>query len=596
MIRAVDALRRSALFEALDDAVFDALVAKGEWVEVRGGERIITAGDPSDRMYILVTGRLMATNSRNETLGEIIPGEPIGEIGVLADEPRVANVWAVRDSILLRFDRDAMLAVISAEPASLLALTRTIIRRLRRSEQEKRRARALGQRALALIPLLPGLDLTAMAHALAAALAQHGSVKLLDTATIDATLGAGMHDTLFDDAEANERLVTWLAEQEQSHRYLVYLCPPETGAWARRCMRQADRLLLGVEGHAIPSVTPMVAELLGAGVQAPRDILMLSQQSTGGASDVMGWRTQTRAEGHHYASPDGRMVDAQRLARMLTRRGVGVVLGGGGARGFAHLGLFRALDELDIPVDVVGGSSMGAYFAGLKAMGHDTDAMRRIAREMFVAHNFLNDYIFPSVAIIRGRKFTKELQRCFGDVLIEHLPTRYFCVSSNLSRGRLEVHDNGLLYLWTATSMAVPGVAPPVIWNEDLLVDGALLNSLPTDVMEALDFGPIIASDVSTGGELTAPGIKGPDPEGLFNWKGDTRRPSLLNIMFRTATVGGQRGAKERAERADVYLRMPVGDVGMFDWKQFDEVSQRGYEYALEQLTPVRDQLVSGMI
>lgn len=114
--------------------------------------------------------------------------------------------------------------------------------------------------------------------------------------------------------------------------------------------------------------------------------------------------------------------------------------------------------------------------------------------------------------------------------------------------------------------------------------------------MEALDLGPIIASDVSTGGELTAPGIVGPDPEGLFNWRGDAKRPSLLNIMFRTATVGGQRGARERAGRADVYLRMPVSSVGMFDWKQFDEVNQRGYEYALEQLTPVRDQLVDGMI
>jgi len=114
--------------------------------------------------------------------------------------------------------------------------------------------------------------------------------------------------------------------------------------------------------------------------------------------------------------------------------------------------------------------------------------------------------------------------------------------------------------------------------------------------MEGLDLGPIIASDVSTGGELTAPGIKGPDPEGLFSWRGDAKRPSLLNIMFRTATVGGQRGASERASRADVYLRMPVSDVGMFDWKHFDDVNRRGYEFALDQLTPVRDQLVNGMI
>jgi len=595
VIKALDALRTSPLFESVSDAVFDALIARGSWMDVRGGERIISAGDPSDRMYVLVTGRLAATSPAGEMLGEIAPGEPIGEIGLLADEPRVTNVTALRDSILLRFDREAMLDVLRAEPEALLVLTRTIIRRLRRTQKEKRRARALGRRAIALIPLLPGLDLTAIAKALVDGLSPHGSVLLLDPETVDRALGAGAHETLFDDGDGHQRVVTWLAEQEQAYRYLIYLCPPKTGAWARRCMRQADRLLLGVDGTASASVTPMMAELLGAGVQAPRDIMMLSDPP-GREADVMGWRNQARADGHLYAAPDGRVPDARRIARLLTRRSIGVVLGGGGARGFAHLGLFRALEELDIPVDVVGGSSMGAYFAGLKAMGHDTDTMRQIAREMFVEHNFLNDFIFPSVAFIRGRKFVKELHRCFGDVQIEHLPTRYFCVSSNLSRGRLEVHDQGPLYLWTATSMAVPGVAPPVIWNEDLLVDGALLNSLPTDVMETLDLGPIIASDVSTGGELTAPGIKGPDPEGLFSWRGEAKRPSLLNIMFRTATVGGQRGARERAGRADVYLRMPVSDVGMFDWKQFDEVNQRGYEYALEQLTPVRDQLVNGMI
>ncbi|WP_052378553.1 patatin-like phospholipase family protein [Polycyclovorans algicola] len=590
-----DSLRTSALFESVSDSVFEALVARGTWVVVRGGDRFLSAGDPSDRMYILATGRLAATSKEGEMLGEIAPGEPIGEIGLLADELRLSNVTALRDSILICFDRDAMLEVLRAEPDALLVLTRTIIRRLRRTQKEKRRARALGRRAVALIPLVPGLDLRAIAHRLVEALSRHGSVLLIDPETVDRALGPGAHERVFEHSEEHQRIVTWLAEQEQAHRYLVYLCPPRTGAWARRCMRQADRLLLGVDAGEKASVTPMLTELLGAGVQAPRDILMLAD-APGGNADVMGWREQARADGHVYAAPDGRVPDAQRIARLLTRRSIGLVLGGGGARGFAHIGLFRALEELEIPIDVVGGSSMGAYFAGLKAMGHDTQTMRQIAREMFVEHNFLNDYIFPSVAFIRGRKFFNELHRCFGDVQIEHLPTRYFCVSSNLSRGRLEVHDRGPLYLWTATSMAVPGVAPPVVWNEDLLVDGALLNSLPTDVMEALDLGPIIASDVSTGGELTAPGIVGPDPEGLFNWRGDAKRPSLLNIMFRTATVGGQRGARERAGRADVYLRMPVSSVGMFDWKQFDEVNQRGYEYALEQLTPVRDQLVDGMI
>jgi NTE family protein len=595
-MKAVDALRSSPFFESLDAPLFQALVDQGQWVELRGGESLITAGEPSDSLHILVTGRLRVSTPAGDKLGEVGPGEPIGEIGLLVDEPRVANVIALRDSILIRFERPTVLETLRRYPDAMLILTQTIIRRLRRTRQEARRARALGQHAIALIPLVDGLDLSVTARALEQALSRHGSVRLLDPATVDAALGAGAHQTLFADAEQNPRVVQWLADQERSHRYLLYLCPPEAGAWARRCMRQADRLLLAVTSGETPAATAMVDELVASGIEAPRDVLMLQPQPGTQHGDVLGWRQQVQAQGHFYVPGNGDASAADYLARTLTRRAIGLVLGGGGARGFAHLGLFRALHELDIPVDLSGGSSMGAYFAALHALGHDFEAMREITHDTFVAHNLLNDYVFPSVALIRGRKFFRHLHTLFGDVAIEDLPRRYFCVSSNLSRGRLEVHDRGPLHLWVATSMAVPGVAPPVVWNEDLLVDGALLNSLPTDIMDAMDTGPILASDVSTGGELTAPGVMGPDPEGLFNWKGDARRPSLLNIMFRTATVGGQRDARARAARADVYLRMPVTDVGMFDWKRFDEVANRGYEYALEQLTPLRESLIRGAL
>jgi NTE family protein len=386
--------------------------------------------------------------------------------------------------------------------------------------------------------------------------------------------------------------MTWLAEQERAHRYMVYACPPQPGAWARRCMRQTDRILLVIRAEDLPVMTPMVDELLRSGTQAVVEVLVLRAPAAP-VADILGWRRLVRANSHRYLAPQD-AADVPCLARGLCGRGIGLVLGGGGARGFAHLGLMRALEELQIPVDLFGGSSMGAFFAALRACGRDVDSMIDIARQSFVEHNFLNDYLFPSVALVRGRKFVRRLHDIFGEQPIETLPRPFFCVSSNLTRGQVEVHDSGPLYLWTATSMAVPGVAPPVVWREELLVDGALLNSLPVDIMQSLQRGPVIASDVSTGGELRALGIEGPDPEGLFNWQGPGKRPSLFNIMFRTATVGGQQDAKARAKLADVYLRMPVGGVALFDWKRFDEVIEQGYEHALEQLAPLRDFLLGG--
>lgn len=587
-------LADSPLFADVDPAVVAALAAQAGIVGLRGGARLFSAGEEAKAVYVVVSGRLRALSDTGELLGEIGRGEPIGEMGLLTEEPHRATVVAVRDSILLRVASEALVQLFSAHPGALLKTVRVIVHRLRPTAQQKRRARTQAQRTVAVVPAVPGLDVRPLARALADRLALHGDTLLLDPATVDAALGAGAADAPFEDGERNERLMTWLSEQERRHRYLVYATPPDAGPWARRCMRQADRVLMTVPGDAMPMATVMVDELKQSGSLAGVDLLMLRSPDAA-PGDVLGWRTRINAVSHLYARPD-QPGDIESLARALTGRGIGVVLGGGGARGFAHLGLMRALDELGVPVDAVGGSSMGAFFAALRACGHDYDTMLSLARETFVDNNFLNDYLFPSVALVRGRKFIRRLHDIFGDQQIEHLRMPFFCVSSNLSRGRAEVHDRGPLYLWTATSMAVPGVAPPVVYREDLLVDGALLNSLPTDIMQKLDRGLVLASDVSTGGELRAPGIEGPDPEGLFNWQGDTKRPGLFSIMFRTATVTSEGARKARADRADVYLRMPVGGTALFDWKHFDTVSQRGYEYAMEQLTPLRDGLLAGEI
>jgi hypothetical protein len=120
------------------------------------------------------------------------------------------------------------------------------------------------------------------------------------------------------------------------------------------------------------------------------------------------------------------------------------VLGGGGARGFAHISLVRALEELDPPVDVAGGTSMGAFVSALVACGFDSVQMAGIARETFVRNKYLNDYSLPRVSLIRGRKFVTHLDELFGELRIEDLRRTYFCVSANLTTGAV-VHDRGKL-------------------------------------------------------------------------------------------------------------------------------------------------------
>jgi NTE family protein len=271
------------------------------------------------------------------------------------------------------------------------------------------------------------------------------------------------------------------------------------------------------------------------------------------------------------------------------------VLGGGGARGFAHIGLVRALRELQIPIDVVGGTSMGAFLSALVACGLDSVEMTRVARDTFVRANFLNDYAIPRYSLIRGRKFGVRLREIFGERRIEDLRRPFFCVSTNLTTGVPMVHDRGPLAAWVATSMAVPGVGPPVAYQGELLCDGGLIDNLPTDVMQGLERGMIIASNVSTEGDIRAPGqgLEDPDPEALMHWSDTLPPPRIVSILMRTATLTGAAAMARAAELCDVYIDMPCEGIGLFEFKRLDELVQRGYERALEALTPARDRLLS---
>jgi predicted acylesterase/phospholipase RssA len=131
--------------------------------------------------------------------------------------------------------------------------------------------------------------------------------------------------------------------------------------------------------------------------------------------------------------------------------------------------------------------------------------------------------------------------------------------------------------------MSVPGVAPPFVYRGDLLVDGGLTNNLPTDVMANIGRGPILASDVTPSRELRV-NDESEDalPYQLYRRKGDTQHFNMFKIMFQSATMTGEEVVARHRGFADVLLRVPVDDVGMFAWDQFDEVVFRGYHYASE--------------
>jgi NTE family protein len=287
---------------------------------------------------------------------------------------------------------------------------------------------------------------------------------------------------------------------------------------------------------------------------------------------------------HHHVTSK---ADVPRVARILTSRGVGLVLSGGGARGFAHIGIVKALREADIPIDLVGGTSMGAILGAGVSLCWSIDELTDRFRRAFVDGKPLRDYTLPFVSLVSGHKVTRLLQHAFGDVTIEDLPLDFFCVSSNLTTGHSEVHRRGELWRWLRASVAIPGVLPPVVHKGELLVDGGTMNNLPVDAMRDLGRGPVIGCDVGADRAFTTDTdeVDVPLPWQLMRWMREKKhRPNIFQILWRAGMVNSNAMTAAHREKTDLLLQPPLAQIDMLNWKGFDRAIAAGYEYAVRRL------------
>ena len=590
-------LAATGLFVGLDSAVLERFDQESNWVRLRGGETLVTQGEPADDMFVVVHGSLEVVvagrTGRTRLVDVLGPGASVGEMALLTDEPRSATVRAIRDSELVRISKADFLRLLDEHPQTAVELSRTLVRRLRQTTTAPRVTRFA--RTVALVPASRTGMPAEFAPRLAESLGSTGDTVLrLSSATVDAELGASASQTPFDDM-ANGRLFNWLNEREEHFRYVVYECDAALTPWTQRCLRQADIVLavaLGVDDPAPGDVERTLLRKAGAepGTTSPRyELVLLHAPDVMRPSGTARW-LHARAAGavtaHHHVRLH-RQADIARLARSIAGASLGLALSGGGARGFAQLGVMRALTEFGLDVDVVGGTSMGAIMAGLLAMGHDLETMIEMSRKGFVGYDVVRDLTAPVISLMRGTSTVKLLQAMFGDVQIEDLWIPYFCVSSNLTRAEVVVHDTGPLWLWTRASSSIPGIAPPVPYRGDLLVDGGVLNNLPADIVRERCRGSVVAVDVGATVELRTTLEHAPE---LSGWPHLARAlnpldrsapfPNILRILSRTATLGSVHDQGAMEDVSDLYLHPPTDLVDPLNWKAIDDVVEIGYRYA----------------
>ena len=583
-------LGRSELFGGLTVAARRGVAAAMTPVDAPAGTVLLRRGEVGDAIYVLVRGRLQVLGPDNQSIvAEIAPGQVVGELALLSRRPRNANVRAARDSALLRLDVHTFDRLVAEKPSTLLALSRTIVERLESSAEE----RTAPVRTLAVVAAGrgPSADLDAFTDGLVRSLKEFGTVAVVGPATVDDIAGEGACDASADDPR-NVRVARLLDQVEAANTFTIYRGDPAHSGWTERCLRQADRVLLVAPATSDPM--PSAREKSEA-TRAQRHLVLLHEADTVMPTGTERWLDpRPDISAHHHIRID-RSADVDRLARRIAGRAVGVVFGGGGPRGFAHLGVVRALEEAGVPVDMAGGASIGAMVAALCGldMSHDDRVARMEAG--LVGTKGLFRPTLPLVSLTSSKRINRMLRdpAYLGEVHMEDTWIPWYCVSTNLSRGHSVVHERGPAWLAIRSSIALPGVLPPVHSDGDLLVDGGVLNNLPVDAMRERIAGRIVAVDLEPTVDLRYDDAFDPTLSGwrvlggkLNPARRAPRLPNLVQIVLRAKQVGGdhaQRGVL--AENAvDLYLQPPIEAFGALNFKAGRGLVDAAYRFTADQL------------
>jgi NTE family protein len=558
--------RVAALTDSLPDTSLTRLFARevaaghATWFSLPGGAPLYEAGEDADNFYLLRAGRLGAFRRESgreaQFLGVIRPGDPAGEMALIAGSPHSATVVALRDSEVLSLERDAFFRAVQADPQVMTDLARLMILRNRQSSSGS----VMGEPSVfGFIGLTEAVSVRALA------------------AQITTRIGQLGYRATIVGSEALQAPTEWFSNVERDHDFVLYVAEATEGSWKSLVGRQGDRIFNVADGARPPlaGAAPAAAETLQA--QQLVDLILVQRSDCGAPSGSEAWlAAMNPARLFHMRLGNG--ADADRIARVITGQSVGLVLSGGAARAYAHIGAIRALHEDGVPIDFLGGVSMGAIIAAGLAMGWDDPEMEMRIRKAFVTTSPLDDVAFPIIAMTHGEKVRERLTEHFGDRCIADLWLPFFCVSANLTTGAYHLHRSGLVREALRASISLPGVLPPVTLDNNVLVDGAVVKNFPADIMRSIQLGPIVGIDVGRGRSIEADDVA--RPPSVLRWflSGEWRRgPPIVSVLMRSATVRAGAELLLAHQAADVLVQPDVDAIEIRDWKAFDPAVEAGY-------------------
>ena len=555
------------LLRDLSPTLREEITREVEWFSLPGGTTLFTAGDAVDGLYVVVNGALgvyVASPGGGARLaGEVLAGETAGEMEVLSGTRRSATLISLRDTEVARLSLRTFERLIAAHPESLRRIANIVVRRLELLQQAGVQPHAR-PKTFAIVPNAQDVDAVRFGAGLAEQLRRLGRAELVFS------------------EQCSDRTSHWFHRLENANEYVLYVSDPRPSNWSKLCLRQADSLLLLARGEQQPRAWDALRAIGDEPKTVAASEIVLLHDGSHDSTWSRGWLDVQPFRRHHHVRG---ARDIARVARLLSGHALGVVLSGGGARGFAHLGAMRALEVAELPIDAIGATSIGAIVGAGWAAGWSYEEIVERFRRSFAHSNPLGDYTLPLVSLVAGRRVGRLLRAEFGETYIEDLHLPYFCVSANLTNGQAAIHRRGSLWLWLRASAAIPGVLPPVFTQHQVYVDGATINNLPVDVMrETLD-GTIVAVDAGADRMLET-SVEMTEVPALWRMASLLRRRrssiNILQILLRAGMINSAAATTHQRALADLVLKPPLERIDLLDWRAFDRTIELGYRYASE--------------
>lgn len=586
-------LRATELFSNLSEQAIQEISLKFEVMHVNSGEIILKQGEYGDDLFIVVSGRLRTISHKLDTkedfiLNEISHGELIGELAILTQEPRAATVIAIRDSILLKLSKQSFDVFIKQNPMQMMSIVRSTIKRL--LDTKKKIYYPIS--TIAIAPAGDNKDFSEFAKLFTKELSKYGSTLHLDKITVENLLLQNNIQLNIEDVDKSLLLSSCLNKQAAKYSYIVYETESNYSQWTRRCLRQADHVILVSNSDGNKLLGDIENEIFLTMTTKRVDLVLLYDNDIALPSGTNSWLASRKINQYHHIRKNT-LGDLHRLIRILTGRSIALILGGGGARALAYIGVYKALNELGIPIDLVGGSSFGGLIAGNIAMERSPEMLIEKVKKYVTNNKKLFKYTFPLLSVNSGAALTSSLKEGFGEqTRIEDTWINFFCTASNLNTGDVEVLNTGLVWSAIRATVSLPAIFPPITNKRgELLIDGGMLNNLPVDVMRHLvPEGQIIAASTSMRNKKEFN-----IPDGVMSgWrilldrflkKKSTSYPRISGIILNSIGISNIHHEQSMLEEANIAIKIKIRDVDLLDFKAIDKLIQIGYFATMEKLS-----------